>query len=116
VTGQFNAHMASCLLLQADEAVWAGDKAAEPTQRPHHVAHPADRGQRRGSNPAQNYVRLIMTSNEAWVVPAVDARCAGNHGYFREMAEVLEGGGYEALLHDLLTFDLAVEPQQVVHR
>ncbi len=29
VTGQFNAHMASCLLLQADEAVWAGDKAAE---------------------------------------------------------------------------------------
>ena len=29
ITGQFNAHMASCLLLQADEAVWAGDKAAE---------------------------------------------------------------------------------------
>ena len=29
VTGQFNAHMASCLLLQAEEAVWAGDKAAE---------------------------------------------------------------------------------------
>ena len=29
MTGQFNAHMASCLLLQADEAVWAGDKAAE---------------------------------------------------------------------------------------
>ena len=29
VTGQFNVHMASCLLLQADEATWAGDKAAE---------------------------------------------------------------------------------------
>ena len=29
VTGQFNAHMATCLLLQADEAVWAGDKSAE---------------------------------------------------------------------------------------
>ena len=27
--GQFNPHMASCLLLQADEAMWAGDKAAE---------------------------------------------------------------------------------------
>ena len=29
VTGQFNAHMASCLMLQADEALWAGDRAAE---------------------------------------------------------------------------------------
>jgi hypothetical protein len=29
VTGQFNSHMANCLLLQADEAVWAGDKSAE---------------------------------------------------------------------------------------
>ncbi len=29
LTGTFNAHMASCLLLQADEAVWAGDKQAE---------------------------------------------------------------------------------------
>jgi hypothetical protein len=26
VTGNFNAHMASCLMLQADEATWAGDK------------------------------------------------------------------------------------------
>ncbi len=29
IVGQFNAHMAGCLLLQAEEAVWAGDKAAE---------------------------------------------------------------------------------------
>ena len=29
VTGQFNAHMSACLLLQADEAVWARDKTAE---------------------------------------------------------------------------------------
>jgi hypothetical protein len=29
ITGQFNEHMASCLLLQAEEAIWAGDKAAE---------------------------------------------------------------------------------------
>ena len=29
LVGQFNQHMASRLLLQADEAMWAGDKAAE---------------------------------------------------------------------------------------
>jgi hypothetical protein len=29
LTGQFNVHMVSCLLLQVDEGFWAGDKAAE---------------------------------------------------------------------------------------
>jgi hypothetical protein len=58
-----------------------------------------------------------MTSNESWVVPAgrderrfavldVDPRCVGNHAYFAEMAAELRDGGYEALLADLLAFDL----------
>jgi hypothetical protein len=58
-----------------------------------------------------------MTSNEEWVVPAgkderrfavfdVDSRCAQNHSYFREMDEELNSGGLEALLADLLAFDL----------
>jgi Mesyanzhinovviridae DNA primase len=29
ITGRFNAHLNSCLLLHADEAFWAGDKSAE---------------------------------------------------------------------------------------
>mgnify|MGYP000856866344 CR=1 FL=1 len=29
LVGQFNAHLASCLFLQADEGFWAGDKQAE---------------------------------------------------------------------------------------
>jgi len=65
VTGQFNAHMASCLILQADEAVWAGDKAAEGrlkgliTSRIQFI-------EAKGIDPVPlaNYVRLIMTSNE----------------------------------------------------
>lgn len=63
-----------------------------------------------------NFVRLVMTSNEAWVVPAgmderrfavleVDPRVAGEHDYFREMADELADGGYAALLHDLLALD-----------
>ena len=36
----------------------------------------------------------------------VDPRCAGNHGYFAEMDAELADGGLEALLYDLLAFDL----------
>ncbi len=118
VTGQFNAHMASCLLLQADEAVWAADKAAEGRLKGL-ITSPIQQIEAKGVDPIRlkNYVRLIMTSNEPWVVPAgrderrfavldVDPRCAGNHAYFAEMEAELRDGGYAALLHDLLAFDL----------
>jgi hypothetical protein len=118
VTGQFNAHMASCLLLQADEAVWAGDKAAEGRLKGL-ITSPIQQVEAKGIDPVRllNYVRLIMTSNEEWVVPAgkderrfavldVDPRCAQNHDYFREMDDELANGGYEHLLADLLAFDI----------
>lgn len=118
VVGQFNAHMASCLLLQADEAVWAGDKAAEGRLKGL-VTSPFQQIEAKGIDPIRltNYVRLIMTSNEDWVVPAgkderrfcvldIDPRCAQQHDYFREMDEELNSGGREALLADLLAFDL----------
>lgn len=118
VVGQFNAHMSSCLLLQADEAVWAGDKAAEGRLKGL-VTSPFQQIEAKGIDPIRltNYVRLIMTSNEDWVVPAgkderrfcvldIDPRCAQQHEYFREMDEELDSGGREALLADLLAFDL----------
>jgi Family of unknown function (DUF5906) len=118
VTGQFNTHMASCLLLQADEAVWAGDKAAEGRLKGL-ITSPVQQIEAKGVDPIRlaNHVRVVMTSNESWVVPAgmderrsavldVDPRCAGNHDYFREMEEELKAGGYGALLHDLQSFDL----------
>jgi hypothetical protein len=118
VTGQFNAHMATCLLLQADEAVWAGDKAAEGRLKGL-ITSTIQQIEAKGVDPIRlpNYVRLIMTSNEDWVVPAgmderrfcvvdVDPRCAQNHDYFREMDEELASGGLECLLADLLAFDL----------
>ena len=119
VTGQFNAHMATCLLLQADEAVWAGDKAAEGRLKGL-ITSPFQQIEAKGVDPIRlrNFVRLIMTSNEDWVVPAgkderrfcvldIDPRCAQNHEYFREMDAQLKAGGREALLADLLAFDLA---------
>lgn len=119
VTGQFNAHMASCLLLQAEEAVWAGDKAAEGRLKGL-VTSKFQMIEAKGIDPIRldNFVRLLMTSNEDWVVPAgkderrfcvldINPRCAQNTEYFREMDEQLDNGGREALLHDLMTFDLS---------
>jgi len=118
VTGHFNAHMATCLLLQADEAVWAADKAAAGRLKGL-ITSPIQQIEAKGIDPIRlpNYVRLIMTSNEDWVVPAgmnerrfcvldVDPRCEQNYEYFREIDEELEHDGLEYLLADLLAFDL----------
>ncbi|WGS00104.1 DUF5906 domain-containing protein [Bradyrhizobium sp. ISRA443] len=119
LTGQFNMHMSSCLLLQADEAMWAGDKAAEGrlkgllTSRIQMI-------EAKGVDPVrmENRVRVIMTSNEDWVVPAtgderrffvldVGSYAEQNNEYFAEMYDELDAGGREKLLHELLSFDLA---------
>jgi hypothetical protein len=119
LVGQFNAHMASCLLLQADEGFWAGDKAAEGRLKGL-VTADFQMIEAKGIDPIRlkNFVRLLITSNEDWVVPAgkderrfcvldINPRCAQNIGYFREMDEEFENGGREALLADLLAFDLS---------
>src|SRR6185437_13334082 len=64
-----------------------------------------------------NYVRVLMTSNEDWVVPAgqderrlatldVNPRCAQNTEHFAEMDRELDNGGFEHLLGDLMQFPL----------
>lgn len=118
VTGQFNAHMASCLLLQADEAVWAGDKAAEGRLKGL-ITSPTQLIEAKGIDAIRldNNIRLIMTSNENWVVPAgkderrfavldVGDGCLQNRAYFREIDTEMANGGREHLLGDLLAFDL----------
>ncbi|MGY2052393.1 primase-helicase family protein [Methylobacterium sp. JK268] len=119
LVGQFNAHMTSLLLLQADEAVWAGDvKAAGRLKSLVTSSVQMIEAKRVDPIPMKNFVRLIMTSNEDWVVPAgkeerrfcvvdVGDRCMQNSTYFAEMDAELDAGGREALLHDLLTFDLS---------
>jgi hypothetical protein len=118
VVGNFNAHMAACLLLQAEEAVWAGDKHTEGHLKGL-ITSNDQMIESKGVDPIRirNYTRLIMTSNEDWVVPAgkderrfcvldVHPRCAQNHDYFREMQAELDQGGHARLLYDLLRFDL----------
>jgi Family of unknown function (DUF5906) len=118
VTGQFNSHMASLLLLHADEAFWAGDKRSEGklkdlvTGSTHFLEF-------KGVNPIEvrNLIRLFVTGNSDWLVPAafrerrwavVDVGEAHiqDHAYFAAIDEDMNNGGREALLHHLLAFDL----------
>lgn len=71
VTGAFNNHMTSKLLLHVQEAIWAGNKQAESALKsmitaPEMAAHP------KGIDAfmVKSFMRVLMSSNEDWVVPA----------------------------------------------
>jgi hypothetical protein len=119
VVGNFNSHMASLLLLQADEAFWAGDKRSEGklkdlvTGYRHFLEY-------KHVDPiaVANFIRLMVTSNEDWVVPAgfnerrfaifdVGEAQMQNTSYFVAILDQMNSGGREALLHHLLNFDLS---------
>jgi hypothetical protein len=118
VTGQFNAHMKSLLLLHADEAFWAGDKRGEGRLKDlitGHVHYLEFKGV--DPIPVRNYIRLFATGNADWVVPValrerrwgvldVGASHIQDHAYFAAIDEEMDHGGREALLHYLLNFDL----------
>lgn len=118
IIGNFNAHMTCLILLQADEGFFAGDKQAEGRLKGL-ITSETQMIEMKGKDPekVRNFVRLLVTSNSDRVVPAgpeerrfavfdVGDQCMQNSAYFGEMMEELENGGYAALLHYLLEFDL----------
>jgi len=119
LVGSFNAHLRDCVVLFADEAFYAGDKKSEGILKAliteEHIVI-----EKKGidSVAQRNYIHLIMASNSDWVVPvAMDDRrffvldMAEEHRrdneYFGDIAAELENGGYEALLHYLMTLDIS---------
>lgn len=119
IVGNFNAHMASTLLLQADEGFWAGDKEAEGRLKSL-ITSDVQMIEYKGKDAlrTRNYVHLLVTSNNRWVVPAghqerrfaifdVGNQCQQNRAYFGEIFAELEDGGYGALMHYLLTEDFS---------
>jgi hypothetical protein len=119
VVGRFNSHLTRCLLLQLDEAVWAGDHAAAGKLKDL-VTSQEMLLEMKGREPVRvpNFTRLLITSNHEWVIPAglrerrfavldVSERRAQKREYFAGIHEELHAGGYEALLHHLLHYDLS---------
>ena len=119
LVGNFNAHLRDKLLVFADEAFWAGDKRAEG-QLKAMVTEENNIVEMKGvdARDAPNFARLIMASNNDWVVPAsVDQRRfvvmeAGNarmqdSSYFKALRDQMEQGGRQALMQFLLDRDLS---------
>ena len=109
--------MKDSLLVFCDEGFWAGDKSAEGILKSlvtedHLVIEPKNK------NPftIKNNVRLIIASNNNWVIPAgleerrffvldVSNKHMQDHGYFQPIFEQMDSGGREAMLYDLLRYD-----------
>jgi hypothetical protein len=119
ITGNFNAHMASLLVLHCDEAFWAGDKASVGKLRDL-VSGDEHMLEYKHVDPIRlkNFMRLFVTGNPDWMVPAgfrerrwavfdMSEEHMQDHAYFAAIDHEMANGGREALLHYLLDFDLS---------
>lgn len=119
LVGNFNRHLEDCLLLQAEEAFWAGSKSAEGALKDL-VTNPRIMIERKGvdSYMAPNFTRILFTSNEEWVVPAtaderrwavfdISARRKQDYDFYQGLQNWYDRGGKKHLLHHLKTLDLA---------
>lgn len=104
-------------MLLCEEAFWAGDRASEGTLKDLITGRTLPIEQKGlDARMADNFTRVIMISNEQWVVPASlgdERRFAvfsfgdshqGDIPYFQDMFDQMENGGCEAMLHDLQHF------------
>ena len=118
LTGNFNAHLRDLVLLFADEAFAARDKKHESVLKTliteDNLTIEA-KGQNVVNSP--NFIHLIMASNDKHVIPAgemerrffvldVGAEQQQKQSYFKQIADQMDNGGLEALLHYLRTYDL----------
>jgi Family of unknown function (DUF5906) len=107
-----------CALLFADEAFWPGDKAGEGTVK-RIVTEDTLVIEFKGVDVivVLNVLKLIMASNNDWVVPAamddrrfavfdINPEFAGKREYFEPLYREIENGGIAAMMYDLLQMDL----------
>ena len=118
LVGNFNSHLRDAVFLFPDEAFFAGDKAHEgvlKTLITEKMLTIEAKFQNAIATP--NFLHIMMASNQDWVVPAsifarrffvLDALPdrANDHAYFAAIDGEMRNGGYEALLHDLLEYDI----------
>ncbi len=119
LTGNFNAHLRDAVFVFADEAFFAGSKQHESVLKGL-ITDPFITIEAKYQNAVtcRNVVHLLMASNEDWVVPAgtderrycvleVSNKYQQDTDYFGALHREMDAGGLAAMLHDLLTYDLA---------
>ena len=118
LVGNFNAHLRDKLLVFADEAFWAGDKRAAGVLKGL-VTEDNIAIEMKGIDVQSlpNYVRLILASNNEWIIPAsadqrrfvvIEASEARmqDASYFGSIINQIKNGGREALMYFLSERDL----------
>jgi hypothetical protein len=116
LVGRFSAHLRTALFVFADEALFAGDKQvigklkALITEK-----YMQSEAKFQDSVKTENHARIVMASNESWVIPAgPDARRffvldvlpdrKDDISYFSKIQEQMDNGGREAWMHYLMNF------------
>ncbi len=128
LTGRFNSHLEDCCVLVLNEAFWAGSHGDEAVLKTL-ITEDTITIEPKGFplKTVSNYLRIIMTSNAEWVIPAgcderrflvLDVGTAQKQdtAYFAAIAKQMDNGGRAAMLYDLLHYrysriDLRRAPQ-----
>jgi hypothetical protein len=119
VTGKFNSHLLTTVLLFADEALFAGDPRNEKILNG--LITEETRTSEQKFMPAitvQNYLHLIMATNSNWAVPATEDERRyfvldvsdlhmQDSPYFAAIDMQMGRGGAEAMLFDLQARDIS---------
>lgn len=118
LTGRFNSHHQGKILLQVEEGFFAGNRAAVGALK-HMITSDRVRIEAKFRDPYEipNYCRLLITSNEEWVIPAgwserrftvidISGARKDDWEYHAAMRAEMESGGYAKLLHVLLNMPL----------
>uniref|UniRef100_A0A6M3KI06 NrS-1 polymerase-like helicase domain-containing protein n=2 Tax=viral metagenome TaxID=1070528 RepID=A0A6M3KI06_9ZZZZ len=127
LTSRFNHHLKDVIFLFVDEGFWAGDKASEGALKGLVTEDilPIE-GKGKDVIMLQNHINLAMASNNEWVVPSglIERRFMvidvlndrqQDHDYFGAIDSQLRHGGYEAMLYNLLQYDITqVDVSKVV--
>ncbi len=118
LTGNFNNHLRDLVFLFADESFCTGDKTGESVLKGL-ITEPTlcIEGKGLDASYVKNMLHIVMASNNDWVVPAgpeerrfcvldMSDACMQNSTYFAKLTEEMDNGGLEAMLFDLLDYDL----------
>jgi hypothetical protein len=127
LTGRFNAHHRQCCFLFGDECYGPKDKTAEGTLK-RLITEPTLQiePKRRDVVEEPNRLHVMLASNNEWVVPAgaherryAVQEVADTHrqdpNWFEPIYQEMRSGGLEAMLYELLHYELCDwHPRQIV--
>jgi hypothetical protein len=117
LSGNFNSFLQDCLLLNLEEAFFAGNKALESTLKDI-ITGDQINIEYKGREPIiiDNHIRIAITTNSDWAIPAgrnerrffvldVSSEKMQRQDYFEALIHQYYNGGQEAFMHYLMNLD-----------